>query len=386
MPPSVPANSRVPFLSNFSAADRQLFDKTLEQRKLEAQKAGDARGAKAARARESAAKAMRDMLGAANQRSLREFMQGERQALRAALQPPGGLEQSAGKLRQAMARKSEATLRRLGVDKAKLAGIAAKYHEALSALEPAVKAVPGFHRRSNLKKWRGLSKLHDPSFDWDTLGDIEPDTSDPHRWFVFQPPFFGFNFKFVPVHNEHFIVDRLHHLDPSAGLVGHQVTMDTPDDVDDFDYASGQADTQIAFGFVPPVAGLIEVLIDAQCVECRHELRTEDRWGWSDSTTSQINYLSLDVLHPNTPNISLAEMSRFVKSTDDDTNTVQQNLILGDHYFAQLRSSGPLLAGQSVVVCIGTRNFDKSGANDVEIHSKSIFRWFIRSVEVRVMP
>lgn len=385
MPPSVPAN-RPPFLSDFSASDRQLFDKTLEQRKLEAQKAGEAKGAKAARARESAAKAMRDALGATNHRALREFMQQQRQALRDSLQPPKGLGQDAGKLRGAMARKADVTLRRLGVDKAKLAGIAAKYHEALDALHPAVKATSGFHLRDNLKKWQGLSKLHATPLDWGVLGDIEPDPNDPHRWFLFQPPFFGFNFKFVPVHNEHFIVDRLHHLDPGAGLVGHEVTMDTPDDVDDFDYASGQADTQIAFGFVPPKTGVIEVLIDAQNVECRHELRTEDRWGWSGSKTSQINYLSLDVLHPNTPNISLAEMSVFVKKADDDSFTVENHLTQGDHYFAQLRSSGSLPAGQSVVVCIGTRNFDKSGANDVEIHSKSIFRWFIRSVEVRVMP
>jgi hypothetical protein len=380
------SNIRLPFLANFSAADRQLLDKTLEQRSAEAQKAADAHAAKAMRARDSAVKAMRDTLGATNRRALQELMAAERKTLRDSMQPPAGLGQNGRKLRGAMARKADAALRRLGADKAKLSAIAANYHEALSNVAPPRKSVPGLHLRNNLKKWQGLSKLHAVPLDWGVLGDIEPDPNDPHRWFVFQPPFFGFNFKFVPVFNDHFIVDRLHHLDPRAGLVGHQVTMDTPDDVDDFDYASGEADTQIAFGFVPPATGVIEVLIDAQNVECRHELRTEDRWGWSDSRTSQINYLSLDVLHPNTPNISLAEMSRFVKVTDEDTSTVQNNLILGDHYFAQLRSSGPLPAGRSVVICIGTRSFDKSGANDVEIHSKSIFRWFIRSVEVRVLP
>jgi uncharacterized membrane-anchored protein YjiN (DUF445 family) len=172
MPPSVPANSRVPFLSNFSASDRQLFDKTLQQRKLEARQAGEARAAKAARARESAAKAMRDALGATNHRALREFMQQERQALRDSLQPPKGLGQDASKLRQAMARKADATLRRLGVDKAKLAGIAAKYHEALDALQPAVKATQGFHLRGNLKKWQALSKLHAVPLNWGTSSPI----------------------------------------------------------------------------------------------------------------------------------------------------------------------------------------------------------------------
>jgi hypothetical protein len=381
------ANSRIVFPSNFSAAERQLAEKMLEQRRTQAQEAAAAQHAKAARAREAAAKSMRDTVGATNFQALREFLQAERASLVQSLQPPAGLRQQVHAIRKSHARKAETGLRRLGVDKAKLAAISGRYHEAIGALMPEPKATAGFHLRSNLKKWQGLSKLHAVPLDWGVLGDIEPDPNDPHRWFLFQPAFFGFNFKFVPVHNEHFVVDRLHHLDPRAGLVGHEVTMDTPDDVDDFDYASGQVDTQIAFGFVPPVTGVIEVLIDAQNVECRHELRTEDRWGWSSSNTSQINYLSLDVLHPNTPNISLAEMSVFAKKTGgDDTYTVENHLVLGDHYFAQLRSSGSLVAGQSVVICIGTRSFDKSAANDVEIHSKSIFRWFIRSVEVRVMP
>jgi hypothetical protein len=380
-------NSKMAFLTDFSAADRQLAEKMLEQRSVQAQEAASAQAVKAGRAREAAAKSLRDSLGAADSRALRDLLRSERAALVQSLQPPAGLELDAQGARRARGRRMETGLRRLGVDKAKLAAIAAKYHEALDALMPRPKATPGFHLRSNLSKWQGLSKWHAVPLDWGMLGDIEPDPNDPHRWFLFQPPFFGFNFKFVPVHNEHFVVDRLHHLDPRAGLVGHEVTMDTPDDVDDFDYASGQVDTQIAFGFVPPVTGVIEVLIDAQNLECRHELRTEDRWGWSSSKTSQINYLSLDVLHPNTPNISLAELSVFSKKTEgDDTYTVENHLTLGDHYFAQLRSSGSLVAGQSVVICIGTRAFDKSAANDVEIHSKSIFRWFIRSVEVRVLP
>lgn len=385
---TVIANGSLPLLAKLSAADRQLADKAMEQTAAQARQAAEAQSAKMARAKEAAGKALRDALGAKNYRSLREALQAEKRALQAALQPPHGLGQDAALLRRAGRKKTDALLRRLGGDKAKLQAIGQKFRAAVEGLapEPGTKVTPGFHTGGNIATWQGLSPFHKRPQPWSHWPDIDIEPADPHRWFAFQPPFFGFNFKFVPVHNSHFVVDRIHHCDPSAALVGHQVTMDINGDTDDFDYASGQADTQIAFGFVPPVAGLIEVLIDAQCVECRHELRTEDCWGWSDSTTSQTNYLSLQVLHPNTPAPSLAEMSRFSKSTDDDTFTVTQNLILGDHYFAQLRSSGPLPAGQSVVICVGTRSFDISGANDVEIHSKSIFRWFIRSIEVRVLP
>lgn len=383
MLPSVVASSRFPRLEDFSAADRQIAEKALADRHARAQQAAQAQAAKLQRARESAARALRGALGAAGRRTLGDFMQAER--LTAARGASG--EQAA--LAKARSRRGDALLRRLGVEKKTMAAVAAKFQAALADIAPEPKAVPGLRTRDHLKVWRDLSPWHRVGLPWgtvlDMLGDVEPDEGDPHRWFVYQPPFFGFNFRFVPVHSSNFVVDRLLHLDPAAALVGHTVTMDI-DVVDDHDYASGEADTQIAFGFVPPATGLLEVLIDAQCVECRHELRTKDRWGWSNSTTSQVNYLSLDVLHPNTPHISLAEMSRFVKKTADDTHSVVNNLALGEHYFAQLRSSGPLPVGRHVVICVGTRSFDKSGANDVEIHSKSAFRWFIRSVEVRVLP
>jgi len=215
--------------------------------------------------------------------------------------------------------------------------------------------------------------------------DLEPDLNDPHRWEVFRPPFFGFDFGFLPVHNSNFTVDREHILSPPAGLVGLVTTMDDPD-AGDFDYASVDAHSQIAFGFVPPVAGLVEVLIDAQSTIGTHDLRTGDEWGWSNSTTHQTNFLTLDVLHPNVPEPSFAEMSTFTLKTDDDEAVHRENLTRGQHFFARLFSSGPVPAGQSIVVTAGTRSFDLSGSNDVSIRSRAHFEWFISSVEVRIAP
>lgn len=58
----------------------------------------------------------------------------------------------------------------------------------------------------------------------------------------------------------------------------------------------------------------------------------------------------------------------------------------GQHYFAQLISSGPVQAGQSVIIEIGSRTFDITRANDVETHSRTEFQWFLSSVEVRIAP
>jgi hypothetical protein len=97
---------------------------------------------------------------------------------------------------------------------------------------------------------------------WETLvPDLDP--SDPHRWFLFRPPFFGFLFRFLPETNDNFRLDRRLFLDPSAGLVGNEVTMDC-DDAGDIEFAWATAEAQIAFGFEAHIAGVVEVLIDAQ--------------------------------------------------------------------------------------------------------------------------
>ena len=214
----------------------------------------------------------------------------------------------------------------------------------------------------------------------------DDDPSDPHRWFLFRPPFFGFLFGFVPQASSNFRVDRQLFLNPQAGLVGNEATMDCGD-AGDFDYASVTAEAQIAFGFVPPTTGLVEVLIDAQSTIGTHRLEIEDEFGFSNAWCNQNNYLMMNVLHPNVPEPSLSLMSNLYRETDgDDLSANRENLTRGQHYFAHLFSSGPVPAGQSVVVTVGTRTFDIARANDMELHSRSNFQWFINSVEIRISP
>jgi hypothetical protein len=338
---------------------------------------------KAAALAEKAGRSLHRLLGKRRYPELRELMRRERLTVRDLLQPPKGLGASYEKLNGARKRKAVAFLRDAGVDLAQLTRIRDDYHrgiaDALSATDE--RTTPGFHLESSLDTWRKLSPFHAAPLPW---GVLDPD-GDTGGWQVFRPPFFGFLFGFVPVRNSNFTVDRIHALDPPTALVGISVTMDDGD-AGDFDYASGDGFSAIAFGFVPPATGLVEVLVDAQSVEGSHRLQTRDEWGWSNSSTGQTNYLLLDVLHPNVAEPSYAEMSRFSASTSEDHDYHRENLVRGQHYFAHLFSAGPVPAGQSVVVVVGTREFDISGTNDVEIHSKSDFRWFVNSVEVRISP
>ncbi|WP_422733588.1 hypothetical protein ACN26Y_24570 [Micromonospora sp. WMMD558] len=362
-----------------------MADASVDERAERRRTVIEDRNRKAAEVTAGAGDRLRRLLGDDNWSDLTTLMRQERLALRDLLQPPHGLTSRFDDLNQARKQKADAFLRARKIRRDELAEIREDYHEALAdVLAPCDAHVsPGFHLADNLDAWLRLSPLHDHALPW---GDIKPDDEPgPHRWAVHRPPFFGFTFGFLPVRSDNFVVDRVHTLNPSLGDVGITTTMDNSD-ADDFDYASADGFSTVAFSFTPPTSGLVEVLIDAQSVLATHHLETEDEWGWSESRTSQQNSLMLDVLHPDVAEPSYAEMSVFVEEEDEDATHDRENLTRGAHYFAHLFSAGPVPAGQPVIVCAGTRSFDKSGTNDVAIHSESDFRWFISSVEVRISP
>ena len=370
-------------LRHFPAEAQKSAAAAIAARERRTRPASDGRRRKAEDLAEKASARLQRLLGKRDWASLRELMRREQLVVRDLLQPPSGLRQSHAKAHDARMRKADAFLRSRRVKRTDLTRISREYHKALDDLlvDRDRRVARGASVEANLGKWLSLSSFHAHPLPWG-LGDLVLEPGDD-GWELFRPPFFGFNFGFVPVHNSNFTVDRIHTLNPSIADVGITVMMNTHE-TDDFDFASVDAFSNIAFGYVAPTTGLVEVLIDAQCVEGTHHLRTGDQWGWSDSRTGQTNFLMLDVLHPNVAEPSFAEMSSFVVDTDDDGTHHRESLVRGQHYYAHLFSAGPVPAGQHVVVCAGTRSFDKSGANDVSIRSTSDFRWFISSVEVRI--
>jgi hypothetical protein len=265
--------------------------------------------------------------------------------------------------------------------------------EILAAAEG--KVVPGFHLASNLETWTNLSplKVGLPLLDF----ELPVDPNDPNRWFLVRPPWFGFLFRFAHEASDNFQVGRQHFLDPSSGLVGNEVTLDCSG-ADNDDEATAIAEAQIAFGFQPPVAGIVEVLIDAQSLAGSYELKIKDELGFSHAWANQNNYLMMNVLHPNVPEPSLALLSSPFALSDgspsfaalvsdgDDYWLQEEYLVRGHHYFARLFSAGPVPAGRSVVVTVGTRSHDFGRIDDMTYHGRSNFRWFINSVQVRVSP
>ena len=378
----------LPFLTDFSAKDRQLAEQVSKDHDERQRKAADSRSQKADEIVDDLRRRLRDLLGKEKFTELRKAMKHERLAFRDLWQPPEGLGLDYATLRKERKAKIDALVRKLGTSPEELRKIAKESHERLQGILAATdgKVTPGYNLARNLDTWLSLSPLHVSPLPWGTLAPPDYDPNDPHRWFLFRPPFFGFTMSFTLQRTGNFLVDRLLFLAPAAGLVGHEVTMDD-DDAGDFDVASGTAVTVIGFGFEAPTTGLVEVLIDAQSGLGTHDLSMEDEFGFSSSWTNQNNYLIFNVLHPNVPEPSLALMSNFYgEYGGDNTSEHRENLTRGQHYFAHLFSSGPVPGGQSVVVVAGTRTFDIAHADDVKVHSKSNFQWFISSVDVSISP
>jgi hypothetical protein len=375
----------LPFLKDFSTEERQLAESALSQQEERRRKAYESRGQKVGELVEDARHQLRDLLGAKKLGELHEAMKRERLAFRDLFQPPTGLDLDHRKENKARKQRIDALVGKLGTSPEKLRKIGRGFQERVRGILSASdsQVVPGFNLPKNLDKWTSLSPLNKFPLPWGALPPV--DDTDPHRWFLFTPPFFGFLFRFDPTVSDNFLAERELFLDPSSGLIGNTVTLDC-NDAGDSDHGSARAEAQIAFGFEAPTSGLVEVLVDAQCGIGTHDLDMEDEFGFSSSTTSQENYLMMNVLHPNVSRDSVAAMSFFSADFDDETHFHVENVIPGQHYFAQFFSAGAIPGGQSVVITVGTRSIDDSNANDVEVHSRSDFRWFISSVQVRIAP
>jgi hypothetical protein len=383
------SSHKFPFLSEFSTGDRRLAEKARGDLEASRKKSAEAGQRQVEEVMEKARRQMHDLLGAKNARSLRDVMRRERLSLRDMRQPPQGLTLDFAKANRARKAKAERLLRQFGIDREKIAKIGTDARTRLQSIlsKPDKTVVPGYNLALNLQSWKKLSRLHFPL----PAGEFElpsDDPNDPHRWFLFQPPWFGFdwwtNFYLDPT--DGFTIDHQHVVDPAAGLVGNDLTLDNSD-ASDSDAAWAEVETYIAFRFEAPTAGLVEVLIDAQSALAKYSLRVDDEWGWSKSWTGQSNFLALRVLHPNVPETSLALMDTYRNdASGDDVAEDRENLIRNAHYYAHLFSSGPVAGGQSVILEIGTRSVDYSWTNDMSVDSRSRYHWFINSVQVRIAP
>lgn len=358
---------------------------------LKAVEANDARLARAREGRlrkaeevvEAARRRRRDLVGKANWLELRRLMRREEMAFRDRLQPPAGLTLDIRKANAARKAKANAFLRQHGIDQAKLRKISLDAGAALRELlvRGEGKVVPGYSLNLHAKEWGGLSPNNLIAYPWESgVSD------DPHRWHVFTAPFMGSETSTWFRGSSGADGSAAMSVHAASGLVSVAPATVEIADADDIDFGGTDAYAAVMCWFEAPATGLVEVLIDAQNLDCEHSLDTEDEWGFSDSWTEQLNHLTLKLIHPNSLNLSDALMSRFYLETDEDQTTRVSYLNRGQHYFAHLYGDGPVQAGEHVYIAVGTHTYDYCSSNDVGMKSDSTFRWFIKSVQARISP
>ncbi|MFN7978576.1 MAG: hypothetical protein U0P30_10590 [Vicinamibacterales bacterium] len=381
------SDSHLPFLPSLSAADRATLDRALTTRAKRRQRDAEARAAHAEQLVEDVERRLRNLVGARAHTQFQADLQRERLALRDALQPPAGLTRDRAKLRAKGRRAVDGLIRRLGTSRAKVRAVLDRAAAKLEAATETKAQAAGYHLGRHRRRWDALSPLHRFPLPWgERIPDLGLDPNDPHRWFLYQPPFFGFLFHEDIVTTGDFRAHRTMKLHPPSGLVGNQCTMDL-DDAGNWNLASVVGESQIAVAFTPPVTGVIEVLVDAQCTIDGHAIHIEDEFGFSDAWCDHTSALMVDVLHPNVPTPTVAAMAHTrLESDGDDTSQVVNILTGGQHYFAQLFATGPVQAGQTVIVTAGAQSTDVTYSNDMELHSYSDCQWFISSLEIRIAP
>ncbi|MEV4536686.1 hypothetical protein AB0J82_23160 [Asanoa sp. NPDC049518] len=328
----------------------------------------EARGDKVTEIVERGNRRISELLGEENWLSLRRRMRGERTRFRDLLQPPNGVNADYEALDQQRRKNVQAYFDSLNVDETQLRRIIAETKAAAQEVAPRTEAGDGH------AAW-----LHDAQGPT-TTEQHAPDS--PLVWTAHRPPFAATQSGFDPHNLGGFRVSRTQAIDRFTGLVSHQIMLDN-NDADDFDNGWAVADDQIGFNYRASATGVLEIFIEARCGLGRHDLRVLDEFGVSDSSTTHENFLMAHVLHPNVTAPSFALMSRFNWQTDSSGVISREFLAQGGNFTARLFSNGPVQQGQTVHIRAGTRGSDGSITNDMEINSKSDFRWVINAVWVR---
>jgi hypothetical protein len=387
MPDCYHTTRRLPFLTDFSARDRELVEKAAKQQEERQRRADGLRRKKADGIREDLRRQLRDLLGANKLAELRQAIRRERLAFRDLWQPPAGLSRDYAKEKKAGNRKIDALVRKLGANPEKLRKLCTEFDKRLLTVlsAPDGKVAHGYHLPGNLDKWMKLTPLHQYPLPWGV--DPKPkDPRDPHRWFLFRTPFFWPLFSFWYSGSDNFRCDRELFLDPTAGLVGNKVWLDC-DDGDLDDLAQARAEAQIAVVFEPPIAGIMEICVDVQSLQGRYDLEIRDDFGFSRAMAVQNNFIMMSLLSPYASETQLALMDHSETYVNgDDSSTHNNHLNTVQHYFAHFFSSEPVRAGESIYVTVGTRSMEIASAHNMDLHSQSDYRWFISSVEVHIVP
>jgi len=143
-------------------------------------------------------------------------------------------------------------------------------------------------------------------------------------------------------------------------------------------WASAYHDTEMGFWYKTKRYGQVEVWIEAEAADVRHNLDIWDNWGWSDSYVSQNHYLTLRVGNARRS----ANMSWFWRDGYTDGHWQERYLSENGIYWAHLSSVQNFPQNSWVFIWIGCRTHSWCESNDVAMDCVPVARWFIKSVSI----
>jgi hypothetical protein len=138
-----------------------------------------------------------------------------------------------------------------------------------------------------------------------------------------------------------------------------------------------------------PTTGVLQASVDLICLLCRHQIKTEDEWGWSDFTggTASIFVLSVFWNHGDGEPMSETYDTKFVEGLDcsgdgeSSAGTVVQ-VAPGERRSVDLYTDAAFPAGKTVWVYVGVYDHVHAILNDVSIDISLDSAWQLSSLTV----
>ena len=386
MPAIYTASRRLSFLDGLTPLQRAATERAVTTKGDSGRRTAEDFGRKADALQESFT---RDFLALASEKAVRELEQAiarQRTELRVRMQPPHGLLRDAANELAAVNCDLTALARTLRINLDGVVALARDYAARMHKLgEPTGKIMPGKYLPAIYDEWKTRTPFNQAAFPPGVLAPPD-NSSDPHRYFVYQPPFFGFFFDFWHASSGNFTADRELYLDPQSGGVGAAVWTDCSDGGFS-NHSQAVSDSEIAFLFTPPAAGVMEIIIDMMNLHCDARVTITDNILWSGASAVLRNYAMVSVLHPDETETQLFEMDRCSLSSDgDSTGRSWNNLNRVQHYLGWFSTERPVPGGQPVIITAGSRTVHLSSARRMDLHSRTKYEWFVSSVQVRIIP
>jgi hypothetical protein len=184
------------------------------------------------------------------------------------------------------------------------------------------------------------------------------------------------------------VTENLSYLDAEWGRIGSRLVAHNYD-AGDFDFIHVDRQNGIVVPFTVTTAGVLQVSVDLICLFCRHQIKTEDEWGWSrfDGDTRNILVLSVFWNHDDGSPISDVLNQKFVEGLDcsgdgeSSPGTVVQ-VAPGERRSVDFYTDAAFPAGKTVWVYVGVLDHLSVILNDVSIDISVDSAWQLSSLTV----